>query len=344
VGEIKVVTSIDIQTNVCLQNLNTMSVPARAAYFCEITSLDDVKQALSFARDKGIPIFVLGEGSNTIFKDNYSGLILHNRMMGIELIHDADDHVIVKVCAGENWHGFVSYAMSNGWFGLENLALIPGQIGAAPIQNIGAYGVEIENAIEVVEFFDFENLKLSSMTSEDCQFAYRDSVFKHALKNRGIISAVTLKLSKTPSVQISYPALQNSFSGDENLTPAKVFAAVCEIRRRKLPDPIEIPNSGSFFKNPIVDQALFLQLKAKYPNLAYFKVKGGVKLAAAWLIDQAGWKAKTRDKVTVHGQQALVIVNPDGQSGAAVLSLASAIQMDIEQKFGVILELEPNII
>lgn len=336
--------SFEILTNVSLQALNTMSVPAHAAYFCEITSLDDVKQAVNFAREKEIPIFVLGEGSNTIFKEHFSGLVLHNQMLGIELIKDVDKHVLVKVAAGENWHRFVAYAVQRDWFGLENLALIPGQIGAAPIQNIGAYGVEIEGVIDTVEFLDFDSLSVSAMTPNECQFAYRDSIFKHALHGCGVILTVTLKLSRTPSVNISYPALRDRFSETKQPTPGEVFAAVCEIRRRKLPDPATIPNSGSFFKNPIVDEATYLQLNAKYPDLVFFKVRGGVKLAAAWLIDQAGWKTKSIDQVTVHDQQALVIINPEQQSGTAVLSLAFAIQTDIEQKFGVKLELEPNII
>ncbi|MDB4512319.1 UDP-N-acetylmuramate dehydrogenase, partial [Arenicella sp.] len=308
--------TLTVQRNVSLQSLNTMAVPALADYLIEVDSIQMIKQAVTLAAQKNLPIFVLGGGSNTLFTQDYQGMILLNRLIGTEVLEEDSRSVLLKVAAGENWHRLVTYTLEQGWYGLENLALIPGLVGAAPIQNIGAYGVEAKDSIVSVEFLDFKTLQLNNMDNAECQFAYRDSIFKKAKKGKGLISAVTFRLHKQPSVNLSFPALAERLADDEKTCPNKVFAAVCAIRSEKLPLPADIPNLGSFFKNPILTSQQHGKLKKKYPSLISFPCQSGFKLAAAWLIDTAGWKLKRINLVGVHKRQALVIINPHRVSGA----------------------------
>lgn len=336
--------SLNIKTNASLQSLNTMAVPARASHFVKVNSIEDSLEAIGFAKQNNLSIFVLGEGSNTLFSKDYAGLVMLNQLLGVELIEENNDTVLIKVAAGENWHRLVSYTLQQGWFGLENLALIPGLVGATPIQNIGAYGVEVKNSVEAVEFIDFERAQISLLTNSQCQFAYRDSVFKHALRAKGMISAVFYRLQKTPHANLSYPALSNFLKKQPSPTPQQVFDAVCQIRSAKLPSPSVIPNLGSFFKNPIVSKAKHDQLKKQFPDLVSYPHNHRFKLAAAWLIDHADWKTKTINNISVHEQQALVIINPHKESGQKVFNFAEMIQQDIDSRFGIKLEIEPNIV
>jgi UDP-N-acetylmuramate dehydrogenase len=330
-----------VQRNVSLQPHNTMAVPARADFLLEVSSYDSLKVAINFAKEKQLPILVLGEGSNSVFANDYHGLVILNRIMGIELIYEDQQHLEIKVGAGENWHTLVEQCVNRGWFGLENLALIPGCVGAAPMQNIGAYGVELSDSLTSLDYVDIETAQIYKLQNGECEFAYRESCFKQKLAGKVVITSISLKLSKRPSVNISYPALKNSFNSEPS--PEEVFLKVCEIRRAKLPMPKDIPNSGSFFKNPIVDLQTHERLKTEFPNLVSFKVGDEFKLAAAWLIDYAGWKNKLIDGVGVHKDQALVITNPLRRPGQSVVNFAIAVQDDIRTKFAVELEIEPRI-
>lgn len=336
--------TLPIQEDVSLQPFNTMAVPAQARYLIEIDSSRTAQHAIRFAKQNQLAMCVLGEGSNTLFTNDYPGLILLNRLRGLQVLEDSDQCVLVKVGAGENWHSFVAHSIQQEWKGLENLALIPGLVGAAPIQNIGAYGVEVQDFIVEVEFLDFETRDLKSIANLECQFAYRDSVFKQALLNKGLITSVTFRFNKQAKVNVSYPSLVDRLAGLNQPTAKNVFDAVIAIRTEKLPSPAKIPNLGSFFKNPIVDANKHQELKKQYPNLISYPHQNGFKLAAGWLIEEAGWKKKTIDQISVHKQQALVIVNPHKVTGAQVYKFAMALRSNIHQQFGITLDIEPTII
>ena len=336
--------SFIVSTSVDLQPYNAMAVPAKAAYLSPVECEADIVAARKFIESKKIPLMVLGEGSNTLFTQDYKGLIIHNKIKGVELIEELPDSYVVKVGAGENWHDFVSLCMNNNWFGLENLALIPGQVGAAPIQNIGAYGIEVRELIVAVDYYDLQKQGAQRLFNRDCQFSYRDSIFKAELANRAVITAVIFRLRKTSKPQLSYPALEEYFSRRPAPSPQQVFTAVCHIRNSKLPLPKKIPNLGSFFKNPVIDSAKYAKLVKKHPSLVSYEVPEGRKIAAGWLIEEAGWKQKIIGDVAVHHQQALVIINPLGATGKAVLEFAKAVQADIKRKFGVLLEIEPQLV
>jgi len=331
-----------IQVDVPLQQYNTLAIPAKAAFLSRCTTANQIRQCLSFAADKGLAPLVLGEGSNTVFANDIDGLVILNRLAGIEVLNDNEQTVTVKVAAGENWHDFVKYALKQSWFGLENLALIPGLVGAAPIQNIGAYGVEVKDTIESVELIDIASLETRELSNSECQFDYRDSIFKNDLRDRCIITSVVFRLTKLANSNISYPALASSVP--QSASPQDVFDAVCDIRSSKLPMPDDLPNAGSFFKNPIVDEQQHLALTERFPALVSYPISdGGAKLAAGWMIDQRGWKSKSVGGVYMHREQALVLINPNMKSGQAVLSLAGEIQADIERYYGVSLEVEPRV-
>jgi len=332
--------TINIEHNASLQPYNSMAVPAQAQALVRVSTLDELKQALCFAHQQVLDVLILGEGSNTIFKDNYPGLVILNRIKGIELIKDDSDSVTVRASAGENWHDFVTFTVEQGWYGLENLALIPGLVGAAPMQNIGAYGIEVKDRLLSVDYLDLETEQVVTLQNRECQFAYRESCFKHALAGKSVILSVTFVLSKKTEVELSYPALAQCFK--DTPSPEQVFQAVIDLRQSKLPMPVDIPNTGSFFKNPIVDQAHHDQLKKQYQNLISFETEHGIKLAAGWMIDQAGWKQRNFQGVKVHERQALVIVNPLKRSGKTVLIFAEQIQKDIKKRFNVSLEIEPR--
>ena len=330
-----------IKQQVSLESFNTMAIPAKAKFLATVSSLDELNQALNYAKNQQLSVLVLGEGSNTIFENNYDGLVLLYRIKGIEIISQDADSVTIKVAAGENWHDFVRYSIEQGWFGLENLALIPGLVGAAPMQNVGAYGVEVKDTIIGVDFIDMETRQDAHLSNVDCDFAYRESIFKRELMGKVIITSVTFCLSKKANVNISYPALAGMF--EDQPSPKQVFDAVCKVRSAKLPLPKDLPNTGSFFKNPVIDQNRHDKLKQQYPDLVSYPFEQGFKLAAGWMIEKAGWKQKNINDVHVHKHQALVIINSKRKSGKDVVTFAQAIQQDIYDKFGVLLEIEPRI-
>ncbi len=294
-----------------------------------------------------MPYLVVGGGSNMLLTKDYKGLVIKNQLKGIEIIKEVGDGVWVKAQAGEVWHELVMWCIDRGLAGLENLSLIPGCVGAAPMQNIGAYGVEIKDTFFELEALNFTTGELRKFNNSECQFGYRESVFKRALKDQYLITSVTFKLSKTPNFQTTYGAIQQELEkmGVNELSIKAVSQAVINIRSSKLPNPKEIGNAGSFFKNPVVSQQIADALKANYPDAPVYPVADGCKLAAGWLIEKAGWKGLTIDhKYGVHKLQALVLVNYGGASGNEVFQLSEDILQDVKQKFGVMLEREVNII
>jgi UDP-N-acetylmuramate dehydrogenase len=329
-----------------LQKYNTLAVPALARHFVSVKNDNELREALVFARAENLSLLLLGGGSNIVLRDDFPGLVIHIKSHGREVVAENDEFVWLKVAAGENWHQLVEYSLDNALYGLENLSLIPGSVGAAPIQNIGAYGVELKDLIEELSALNIRSGLSVTFTNESCQFGYRDSIFKQALKDQYVITSVTLRLRKHPQLNLVYPALRAAFTGvpDTDITPQRVSAAVIGIRRAKLPDPAIIPNVGSFFKNPVIDQARFEALKALNPAIvSYPAAANQVKLAAGWLIDQAGWRGKEVGGAAVHSQQALVLTNPFKLPGLVVLELAASIKQSVYEQFGITLEMEPRI-
>ncbi len=334
-----------IRQNASLQTLNTLAIDVSARFLAEINKPSDVVDALELAKFNDWPVCFLGGGSNMVLTEDIDGLVMHCRLKGISTEQQGDD-MLVTAQAGENWHDLVQYCLAHQYFGLENLSLIPGTVGAAPIQNIGAYGVELNEVFESLYGWDIELQQWRTLSAADCQFSYRNSVFKQDLKHRFFITAVTLRLSLKDNPTINYAALQQHFvsAGITSPTAAQVSAAVIAIRQSKLPDPSMLANAGSFFKNPVISQQQQQQLLSQYPDMVcYPQDNGQVKIAAGWLLENAGWKGKTLGPVGMHDQQALVLINYQQGDGQAVLALARAIQQDIKARFSIELDIEPQI-
>lgn len=330
--------------NFSLCGRNTFGFDVSAACYIEFSSTADLRQLFDegfFAREKWN---VLGGGSNILFTADYSGTLLHPAEGGAEVVRQQGDDVLVRVGAGMEWDAFVAWCVAQGFWGVENLSLIPGQTGAAPVQNIGAYGVETKNVIENVEMFMTDTGEIATISAADCAFGYRDSVFKRELKGRAIITAVNFRLSTLPQPDIRYGDLREVIDRLGGATLDNIRRAVIEIRRRKLPDPAVRGNAGSFFKNPVVEPSVAAALMAKHNDMPSYPTGEGVKIPAAWLIDRAGWKGRHVGRVGVHENQPLVLINLGGATGEEVLSLARAIQQDVETQFGVAIEMEVNIL
>jgi UDP-N-acetylmuramate dehydrogenase len=333
-----------IQYDVSLQRYNTFGVDANARAYLQVTSVDMLRAAGKATELAALPRLVLGGGSNLLLAHDFPGLVLHMRTSGIEVVGDDANAVYVKAAAGENWHGFVQWTLQHGFRGLENLSLIPGSVGAAPIQNIGAYGVEVKEHFHSLTAFDFETGDTFVLDRRACAFGYRDSIFKHALRDRAAILDVTFALPKQwqPNLQYADVAQELAARGIASPSAMDVSEAVIAIRTRKLPDPAVIGNAGSFFKNPLVSLEQRNALLALHPKLvSYVQPDGQFKLAAGWLIDQCGWKGRSMGAAGVYEKQALVLVNRGGASGAEIVRLAEAIQADVMSRFGVALEPEP---
>ena len=335
-----------IEQNIALKAFNTFGIELQARFFAEINALGDFTELLEEKVYKAGKPLILGGGSNLLFTKNYDGLVIKNNLHGIEVVQQDENSVWVKVCAGENWHQFVLWCVQNNYGGLENLSLIPGCVGAAPMQNIGAYGVEIKDSCQKVFALDLENGKETVFTNADCSFGYRESVFKHALKNKFLITAVVFKLSKKPVFNTSYGAIEQELAvmGVKDLSIKAISDAVIRIRSSKLPDPNEKGNAGSFFKNPEVSKQKQDELKIKFEKLVSYELdNGNYKLAAGWLIEQCGLKGKRLGNAGVHDKQALVLVNHGGATGAEIYKLSQEVLDAVQQKFGVMLEREVNI-
>lgn len=343
---------MQIQENFALKPYNTFGIDVKARYFSSFSSVEELEELLSFQAkqvssvSKLTPLF-LGGGSNILFSKDYDGLVLKNNIRGIEELTEDEEHVYVRSGAGEDWHQFVLYCLGRDWAGLENLSLIPGNVGAAPIQNIGAYGVELAEVFWNLEAYHLHDKKIHTFTETDCEFGYRDSSFKNKKKGQFVILNVCFRLRKDPIFHTSYGSLHEELDrmGIKKLTIQAVSQAVINIRSSKLPDPAVIGNAGSFFKNPTITVAEFEDLKQKFPAIVgYETLSGSVKLAAAWLIEQCGWKGFRRGDAGCHEKQALVLVNYGNASGAEILALSEEIQQSVFKKFGITLEREVNIV
>ncbi|PXX26819.1 UDP-N-acetylmuramate dehydrogenase [Arenibacter sp. ARW7G5Y1] len=337
---------MEIQQDISLKKYNTFGIDAKARYFCEINSIAELKKALSL---KGYPnLFVLGGGSNMLITKDLENLVLHINLKGIELITENEDEAIIKVSAGENWHNMVLWTLDHGYGGLENLSLIPGNTGTAPIQNIGAYGVELKDTFVDCETMEIATGELVTFTKDQCQFGYRDSYFKREGLGKYIITSVSFKLTKrNHKLNVDYGAIVSQLQncGITNPGIKDVSEAVIAIRKSKLPDPRELGNSGSFFKNPVIVRQRFDKFTKTYPDAPFYKVsENEFKIPAGWLIEQCGFKGKRFGDAGVHTNQALVLVNYGNASGADIIALAETIIETVEQRFGIVISPEVNII
>ncbi len=335
-----------IQQSVDLTAFNTLRIRAVARYFVAARSLLELQRARQWARQRQVECVLIGGGSNVVLAGDVAGLVILIMIRGRRWETIDDDRATLVLGAGENWHESVLYAAGSGYRGIENLALIPGSAGAAPVQNIGAYGVELRDTLAYVQAVEWRTGRLITFSGEECRFAYRDSLFKQEPGHYVIVN-LALTLSRSRPLSLGYGELAEYFSSADSantLAPLAVAEGVMAIRRRKLPDPAVLPNVGSFFKNPVVCESDWLSLKARYPGIVAFPVAEGFKLAAGWLIDQCGWKGFRDERVGVHSRQALVLVNHGGGSGRDVLALAQRIRENVAETFGVSLEMEPRVI
>ena len=333
-----------VHENVLLKTHNTFGIDVHARYFVAVDNITALQTILAGEKFSNIPKLILGGGSNILFTKNFGGLVIHNQICGIEKINEDADHVFLKIGAGENWHEFVLYCVENNYAGVENLSLIPGTVGATPIQNIGAYGVELKDVLQEVHAIDVEKNTMQIFSCDECELDYRDSIFKHALKNKYIITHVVLRLNKKPVFHLEYGAIKEKLNGSE-ISIKTISDAIIQIRQEKLPDPKKIGNAGSFFKNPMISETQFLNLQKQYPKMPYFKEKKVcVKIAGAWLIEQCGFKGKRFGDVGVHANQALVLVNYGNGTGAEIKKLSEDIQESVKEKFGIELMTEVNIV
>jgi UDP-N-acetylmuramate dehydrogenase len=337
--------TLNVQTNVSLKPYNTFGVEVRATCFAEALTDDDVREALAYSASHDLPLMVIGGGSNLLLTRDVDALVLRMASRGTRITHEDCGGAIVEAEAGEPWHPFVLETLAQGLAGLENLSLIPGTVGAAPMQNIGAYGVELKDVFHSLIAMDRHSGELREFTLADCAFGYRDSVFKQQ-PNRWLILRVRFKLSFSASLHLDYGPVRQRLEeqGIKEPSPIHVSRAICAIRSEKLPDPATLGNAGSFFKNPLVPAEQFALIKSAWPGVVgYPQPDGQVKIAAGWLIEQAGWKGFREGDAGVHALQSLVLVNYGQASGKQLLALAQRIQSDILERFGVALEMEPNL-
>ena len=341
---------MQVQQNFPLKKYNTFGVEASAKYFSVFSTIEELQNfsELNYKlQTTNYKLFILGGGSNVLFTKNYDGLVLKNEIKGIHTVHEDEDHIYVKAGAGENWHQFVIHCIKNNFAGVENLSLIPGNVGASPMQNIGAYGVEVKDVFYSLEAFHLKERRIVNFTLNDCEFGYRDSVFKKKYKDQFVILNVTYRLNKKPQYNISYGAIKEELEkmNVKKLDIKSISQAVINIRSSKLPDPDVIGNAGSFFKNPEVSEHEFHELQQMKPGIVGYELdNGNVKLAAGWLIEQCGWKGFRRGDAGCHEKQALVLVNYGNAKGGEIYDLSEEIKQSVKKKFGVELEREVNII
>jgi UDP-N-acetylmuramate dehydrogenase len=331
--------------SISLKSYNTFGIDVSAAHLGEAQDMEQLAALIGEVPDRK-QLLVLGGGSNVLLTQDIDRWVLLNRLGGIEQVREDKEHVWIKAGAGIVWHDLVLHAIEKGYGGIENLSLIPGNVGAAPMQNIGAYGVELKDVFEELEAWHIFDQELQTFGGADCKFGYRESVFKRNLKNQYIITSITLKLTKKPVFNISYGAIESELKAQKvtEITLQDVSKAVIAIRQSKLPDPAKIGNSGSFFKNPVIPQKQFNRLKEQYSSMpGYVLSEGLVKIAAGWLIEQAGWKGHRSGEIGVHDRQALVLVNHGGAKGSDIFDLSTNIMTDILEKFDIQLEREVNI-
>ena len=329
-----------------LRLFNTFGIDVKARYFVTLEKVSDITEFIREARFAGLPRLILGGGSNVVFRQDYPGVVLHVKFNGIELVEENHHDVFIRVAAGENWHDFVRTTIAWGYAGLENLSLIPGTVGAAPIQNIGAYGVEFCEVFYALEAVDLETGMTKIFNQQTARLGYRDSYFKSVAPNKFLIYSVTVRLPKRVRWRIDYQGLKGRLVGDdEPLSAERISDVICQLRREKLPDPGELGNAGSFFKNPWVSASDYDALKNKFPDLPGFKRHdGNYKLSAGWLIERCGWKGYRKGDVGVSSLHALVLVNYGHATGESIWQVAQDIMASVQARFGIALEIEPRVI
>lgn len=328
-------------TNYSLLNHNTFGMDVKAKRYVEYDSEEELKGIVPALSGK---VLHIGGGSNLLFKGDYEGTVLHSAIHGIEVVEETADDVLVRVGAGEVWDDFVAWAVSQGYGGVENLSLIPGEVGASAVQNIGAYGVEVKDVIALVEAMELQSGQKRVFGTTECDYAYRQSIFKNQLKGKYAITYVTYRLSKKPQLKLEYGNIKAALGEKENLTISDVRQAIIDIRNAKLPDPKVLGNAGSFFMNPVVSREKFLSVQKDYPQMPFYEVEGGVKIPAGWMIDQCGWKGKSLGRAAVHDKQALVLVNLGGATSDEIVTLCETICRDVKAKFGIDIHPEVNLI
>jgi UDP-N-acetylmuramate dehydrogenase len=339
--------SMTIQENVSLKQFNTFGIEAKARYFVEVKNKTELNEALYDSQFHMMRRLVLGGGSNVLFTKDFDGVVIKVNIKGLKKTKENADFVWVKAGAGENWHDLVLFTIENNWGGIENLSLIPGLVGAAPLQNIGAYGVEIKDTIHEVKALNIPHGETHVFDKNDCQFGYRESIFKNEAKDKYVVLSITLKLAKNPKFHVEYGAIQEVLAQNptQELSIKAVSDAVISIRQSKLPNPAEIGNAGSFFKNPEISTTLFEKLKAEFPEIPSYPINESlVKVPAGWLIEKAGWKGFREGDIGVHSKQALVLVNYGNGTGLQIKDLSEKIQKSILEKFGIKLQVEVNFV
>lgn len=336
---------ITIEKQYSLLPHNTFRFNVKADTFIEYSSTDDLKQILSDKELISEPYLQIGSGSNLLFTSDYKGTILHSRIHGIEIIENADDYVLVKVGAGVEWDEFVAHCVAQGWAGAENLSLIPGEVGASAVQNIGAYGVEAKDLITQVDTLEIATAKERVFSNAECNYSYRQSIFKSELKNKFIVTYVTYKLNKHTVFNLEYGNIKAELEKYPEISLTTIRQAIIDIRNSKLPDPKIEGNAGSFFMNPIIPRSQFQELQTQFPNIPHYDVdEDHVKVPAGWMIDKCGWKGKTVGHVGVHSQQALVLVNRGGATGDEIVNLSKEIQASVKKLFNIEIHPEVNFI
>ena len=338
---------LEIKENINLKPFNTFAIEVYCDYFVEINSEKDFLDLLNNSIYKSQQKLIIGGGSNLLFTKNFQGIVIKNNIKGIKIVKETENEVLVRVAAGEVWHEFVLYCINKNFAGIENLSLIPGCVGASPMQNIGAYGVEIKEVFECLETYDMLNGDLRVFDKDACEFGYRESVFKNKYKDKFFISAVTFKLKKQATINTSYGAINTELQAMNIVSPGinDVSKAVINIRQSKLPDPKLTGNAGSFFKNPEVSGVKYEDLKKSFEKLIAYPLENGkYKLAAGWMIEQCGLKGYEQNGAAVHDKQALVLVNKNNAQGSAIFDLSSYVIKQVWDKFGVTLEREVNIV
>lgn len=327
--------------NAELKPYNSFGVSAKAACLAEIHANEDLEQAVQLADSRNLPLLLLGGGTNVLFAGDFPGMVLLMRNRGVEIDRESG---LIHITAGENWHELVQTCLKNRLYGLENMALIPGSTGAAPVQNIGAYGVELESFFIELDLFDCNSGNIRTMSRKDCQFSYRDSALKQPRLRPQVVCSLTLQLLRDPAPNLSYPTLAKELEAIADPTPQDIFKAVCQIRRRRLPDPTKTGNAGSFFKNPVISNDEFEQLRTRYDSPPSFPAKEGAKVPAGWLLEQCGFKGYTKGAAGVSERHALVLVNRGGATGKELHQLAMKMQKRVQNEFNIALEPEVRII
>ncbi|MFA8435124.1 MAG: UDP-N-acetylmuramate dehydrogenase [Marinifilaceae bacterium] len=332
-----------LHDNYSLKQYNTFGIDVTARYFFEFQEVAEIQQFLKDNPIRDTNYLILGGGSNLLFTEDFDGLVIHPKIKGIEIVREDEDHVWVKAGAYEEWDDFVAWSVNNQYSGIENLSLIPGKVGATPVQNIGAYGVEVQEVITEVEAISIETGSRVTLSNAQCEFGYRDSIFKNELKNLFIVTSVTYQLSKKPNYKTHYGSLSGELENYSEINLQNIREVIIKIRESKLPDPKEIGNAGSFFKNPVIDTEVAGQLQKEYPKIPLYPVNGAhTKVAAGWLIEQCGWKGKQIGNAGVHKDQALVLINCGKATGLEISHLANEIRKSVILKFGITLEMEVN--